>query len=146
MTESPVHRQALACAERGCPVFPCQSGKKIPATPRGYLDVTTDPGQIRDWFASHPDWNLAVATSAPGPDVRDIDRRGDAGEGFPALARLASVGLLDSSTGMVRTPGGGLHLYFSATGQRSGHLPACHIDFLTKGGYVAIDLEPEIEY
>jgi hypothetical protein len=136
MTENPVHRQALACAERGWPVFPCQPGKKTPATPHGYLDATTDPDQIRDWFARHPDLNLAVATGAPGPDVLDIDRRGDAGDGFPALARLASAGLLDSSTCIVRTPGGGLHHYFSGSDQRSGHLPACHIDFLSNGGYV----------
>jgi hypothetical protein len=136
MTENPVYRQALACADRGWPVFPCQSGKKIPATQHGYLDATTDPNQIREWFARHPDWNLAVATGAPGPDVLDIDTRGDRGDGFPALARLASASLLDSATGMVRTPSGGLHVYFSGSGQRSGHLPACHIDFLSKGGYI----------
>ena len=136
MTENPVYRQALACAERGWPVFPCQPGKKIPATQHGHLDATTDPGQIRDWFARHRDWNLAVATGAPGPDVLDIDRRGDAGDGFPALARLTSAGLLDSSTGTVRTPSGGLHLYFSGSAQRSAHLSACHLDFLSQGGYV----------
>lgn len=136
MTDNPVHRQALTHAERGWPVFPCQPGRKTPATPHGYLDATTDPAQIRAWFARRPELNLAVATGAPGPDVLDIDKRGEAGDGFPALARLNAAGLLDSSTGTVRTPGGGLHLYFSGSGQRSGHLPACHIDFLSQGGYV----------
>ena len=136
MTENPVHRQALTCAERGWPVFPCQPGRKAPATPHGYLDATTDPAQIRAWFARRPELNLAVATGAPGPDVLDIDNRGEAGDGFPALARLNAAGLLDSSTCTVRTPSGGLHLYFSGSGQRSGHLPARHIDFLSGGGYV----------
>ena len=36
----------------------------------------------------------------------------------------------------MRTPGGGLHLYFSGSAQRSSHLPARHIDFLSHGGYV----------
>jgi Bifunctional DNA primase/polymerase, N-terminal len=136
MTDNPVLRQALICADRGWPVFPCQPGKKIPATPHGYLDATTDPAQIRAWFARHPELNLAVATGAPGPDILDVDQRGDAGDGYPALARLEAVGLLDSSTGMACTPSGGLHLYFSGSDQRCGHLPACHLDFLSKGGYV----------
>ena len=135
MTDNPVLRQALACAERGWPVFPCLPGRKAPATSHAYLDATTDPAQIRAWFARHPERNLAVATGAPGPDVLDIDKRGEAGDGFPALARLTTAGLLDTSTGTVRTPSGGLHLYFPGSAQRCGHLPACHIDFLSNGGY-----------
>ena len=100
MTDDHALRQALAYARRGWPVFPCQPGKKIPATPHGYLDATTDPGQIPRWFARHPDWNLAVATGAPGPDVLDIDKHGQAGDGFAALARLRRAGLLDGAAGL----------------------------------------------
>ena len=135
---NPVLRTALACAELGWPVFPCQPGQKIPATEHGYLDATTDPAQIRAWFTSHPDRNLAVATGAPGPDVLDIDYRGPAGSGFPALTRLRDAGLLDGAAARVRTPGRGLHIYFAGTSQRSGHLPAAHIDFLAVGGYVLV--------
>jgi hypothetical protein len=133
-----VLRQALACAERGWPVFPCQPGRKAPATGHGYLDATTEPAQIREWFARQPGRNLAVATGAPGPDVLDIDTRGPAASGFPALARLRAAGLLDGAGRQVRTPGGGLHLYFAGSDQRSGHLPASHLDFLSGGGYVLI--------
>jgi hypothetical protein len=135
MTGNPVHRQALAYAERGWPVFPCRPGRKSPATPHAYLDATTDPSRITAWFARHPELNLAVATGAPGPDVLDIDQRGEAGNGFPALARLSAAGLLGASAGTVRTPGGGLHLYFPGSAQRCGHLAARHIDFLSNGGY-----------
>ena len=121
---NPVLRLALACAEHGWPVFPCQPGRKTPATRHGYLDATTDPAQISEWFARHPDRNLAVATGAPGPDVLDIDYRGPAGSGFPALARLRAAGLLDGAAASVRTPSGGLHVYFAGSSQRSGHLPA----------------------
>lgn len=135
---NPVLRQALACAERGWPVFPCKPGQKTPATEHGHLDATTDPDAITEWFARRPGRNLAVATGAPGPDVLDIDYHGPAGSGFPALARLATAGLLQDAAGSVRTPSGGLHIYFAGSEQRSGHLAASHIDFRAAGGYALI--------
>ena len=129
-------RQALAFAERGWPVFPCQPGQKIPATRHGFQDATTDPGQITRWFARHPEWNLAVATGAPGPDVLDVDQHGPAGNGFAAFNQLRRAGLLDGAGAYVRTPSGGLHAYFTGTSQRNGHLPGHHIDFRSIGGYI----------
>jgi len=79
-----------------------------------------------------------VATGAPGPDVLDIDTRGPAGSGYPALARLRAAGLLAGASGQVRTPSGGLHVYFQGSRQRTGHLPASHVDFLAAGGYVLV--------
>lgn len=138
MTENPVLRQALACASNSLPVLPCHPGSKIPATPRGYLDATTDPDQIRQWFAGHPDRNLALATGAPGFDVLDIDQHGQAGDGFGALRQLADAGLLAAACKKIRTPGGGAHYYFAGSWQRTAHLPARHIDFLAQGGYVML--------
>ena len=108
-------RQALAYARRGWPVFPCQPGQKIPATRHGYKDATTDPEQITGWFGRHPDWNVAIATGAPGPDVLDVDQHGLAGNGYTALGRLRRAGLLDGAAAYVRTPSGGLHAYFTGT-------------------------------
>ena len=136
MTDDPTLRQALAYARRGWPVFPCQPGQKVPATPHGYRDATTDPEQITGWFSRHPDCNLAIATGAPGPDVLDIDVHGPAGNGYAALVRLHCAGLLEGAYGYVRTPSGGLHIYFTGTAQRSGHLAAHHLDFRSAGGYV----------
>jgi hypothetical protein len=135
---SDVLREALDCARRGWPVFPCQPGRKVPATPHGHLDATTDPGQITRWFTLHPSWNLAVATGTPGPDVLDIDQHGPAGNGYAALARLRTAGMLDGAAGYVATPSGGLHAYFTGTTQHNGHLPSHHIDFRSAGGYVLI--------
>ena len=81
-------RQALAFAARGWPVLPCQPGQKTPATRHGVRDATTDPGQITAWFGRHPDWNLAIATGAPGPDVLDVDQHGEAGNGYAAFRQL----------------------------------------------------------
>ena len=133
---NPALRQALAYADRGWPVFPCLPGQKIPATRHGYLDATTDPQQITEWFARQGGWNLAIATGAPGPDVLDVDQHGPAGNGFSAFARLRAAGLLEGASGYVRTPSGGLHAYFTGSAQRNGHLPAQHLDFRSAGGYV----------
>jgi len=129
-------RQALAYADRGWPVFPCQAGQKTPATPHGYQDATTDPAQITIWFTRHPRWNVAIATGAPGPDVLDVDDHGPAGNGYAAFARLNRAGLLAGAAAYVRTPSGGLHAYFRGSDQRNGHLPAHHLDFRSRGGYI----------
>ena len=136
MTDDPALRQALACARRGWPVFPCQPGQKIPATRHGYKDATTDPDQITGWFTRRPGYNLAIATGTPGPDVLDIDVHGPAGNGYAALGRLHCAGLLEDAYGYVRTPSGGLHIYFTGTTQHCGHLTAHHVDFRSVGGYV----------
>jgi hypothetical protein len=129
-------RQALAFVTCGWPVLPCLPGQKIPATAHGYCDATTDKDQITGWFSRHPDWNLAIATGAPGPDVLDVDEHGPAGNGYPAFRRLKDAGLLDGAAIYVRTPSGGLHAYFTGSRQRNGHLPAHHLDFRSQGGYV----------
>jgi len=133
---NPTLRQALAWADRGWPVFPCQPGQKIPATRHGFRDATTDQRQITAWFKRDRGWNLAIATGAPGPDVLDVDQHGRAGNGFPAFARLRAAGLLDGAEAYVRTPSGGLHVYLAGSEQGNGHLPAHHLDFRSAGGYV----------
>jgi hypothetical protein len=129
-------RQALAFAARGWPVLPCQPAQKTPVTRHGYRDATTDSGQITAWFGRHPDWNLAIATGTPGPDVLDVDEHGDAGNGYAAFRQLKAAGLLDGASAYVRTPSGGLHAYFTGSDQRNGHLPGWHLDFRSQGGYV----------
>ena len=121
---------------RGWPVFPCQPGSKEPATKHGFHDATTDPERISRWWKRQPAANLAIATGAPGPDVLDVDQRGDAGSGFAAYSRLREAGLLDGVSAIVATPGGGLHAYFAGTAQASGRLPRHHLDFKARGGYV----------
>ena len=127
---------ALAYASRGWPVFPCRPGGKAPATRHGFRDATTDPEQIRRLWERQPAANVAIATGAPGPDVLDIDQRGPAGNGFAAYNQLQRAGLLDGAFAVVSTPRGGLHAYFTGSIQPSGSLPARHLDFKAKGGYV----------
>jgi len=127
--------RALAYAGRGWPVFPCRPGRKEPDTPHGFKDATTDPGTITDWWTAVPGRNVAIATGTPGPDVLDVDVR-PGGSGYQALWRLRHAGLLEVPVAAVATPSGGLHLYYPGTGQPSGRLPGCHLDFKAAGGYV----------
>jgi hypothetical protein len=136
MTDHPALSQALAYARRGWPVFPCLKEQKVPATRHGYKDATTGEQQITSWFGRDPQLNVAIATGAPGPDVLDVDVHGAAGNGYAALGRLHCAGLLEDAYGYVRTPSGGLHIYFTGTTQRNGHLAAHHVDFRSAGGYV----------
>ena len=129
-------RQALAYARHGWPVFPCLPGQKIPATQHGFRDATTDEQQITEWFGRGFTWNLAIATGAPGPDVLDVDQHGEAGNGYPAFARLERAGLVDGAAAYVRTPAGGMHAYFTGTDQHNGRLPSHHLDFRSQGGYI----------
>jgi hypothetical protein len=129
-------RQALAFARRGWPVFPCLPGQKIPATRHGYLDATTREQQITQWFGHGANWNLAIATGAPGPDVLDVDHHGPAGNGYAAFAKLHRAGLVDGAAAYVRTPAGGMHAYFTGSDQHNGRLPSHHLDFRSRGGYI----------
>jgi hypothetical protein len=116
-------------------VFPCMPGEKVPATGHGFLDATTDPDKITWWWQRDPARNVAIATGRPGPDVLDVDVRAD-GNGFAALRQLRCQSLLDEAGAYVRTPSGGLHVYFTGSEQGNGRLPSHHLDFRSLGGYI----------
>jgi hypothetical protein len=116
-------------------VFPCKPDSKEPDTPHGFKDAVTEEQRIRAWWRAEPRRNVAIATGAPGPDVLDVDVRPD-GNGWEALGRLKRAGLLDGARALILTPSGGLHVYFTGTGQACGRLPRHHLDFKSRGGYV----------
>lgn len=128
---------ALRLAGRGWPVFPCRPGTKLPATQHGHKDASTDETVIRSWWAMMPAANVAVPTGAKTVDVLDIDVRPD-GNGWAAFDRLRRAGLLAGAIATVRTPSGGLHVYFRGTEQSCGRLSTHFLDFKAVGGYVLL--------
>jgi len=122
-------------AEAGWPVFPCVTGEKLPVTEHGFLDATTDHGQIDKWWDANGLRNVAIATGAPGPDVLDVDLR-EEGSGYVAYNRLKREGLVPDPLAIVRTPSGGMHAYYQGTDQRNGHIAREHLDYRAQGGYV----------
>jgi hypothetical protein len=68
--------------------------------------------------------------------VIDVDQHGNAGNGFAAWNRARRAGLVDGPMAIVRTPSGGMHAYYTGTGQRSATITSQHLDFRAVGGYV----------
>lgn len=120
---------ALEMAAHGFRVFPLLPGSKEP--PKGVAGVTratTDAATIRAWFAADPAMNYGVAAGA-GLLVVDVDA---AKGGHEALKTL---GLPE--TFAVKTPGGGLHLYYAASDVRNSvDVIAPGVDIRSAGGYV----------
>jgi hypothetical protein len=138
-TEPTLARAAIRFANLGIPVFPCVPGGKQPLTPNGFHDATSSARVVHHWWQRTPEANIGLPTGAnTGILVVDIDVH-DGGSGFAAFERARSEGLADSWGWMVRTPSGGIHVYYPALTnyeQRSWQVPSAHVDFRGDGGYV----------
>lgn len=126
----------LALARLGWRVFPCQPRDKAPLVREWQHVATTDPQQIRAWYAEHPacNWGLACGAGS-GAWVLDVD--GPKGEA--ALKALVErYGSLPPRL-TVRT-GKGLHLYFAwpdaAELRNSAGKVGEGLDVRGNGGYV----------
>lgn len=110
----PLLDAARSLASAGVPVFPCVPGEKRPLTRRGFHDATTDLNQVSAWWRRWPSANLAIPTGpASGIEAVDIDI-GSTGSGFHAFQQARRDGLVHGWAALVRTPSGGLHVYFPA--------------------------------
>lgn len=148
---------ALHVIDTGLPVFPCKApyehthvfdarGKcticatfKRPATAHGLHDRTTDRKQIINWFS--PDsrglvCNIGFVPADAGCTVIDLD----GAVGSASWAQLcAELGMDPGTPPMVRTPSGGLHLYYSGmTTRPSAGLLGEGIDVRSEGSYVLL--------
>jgi hypothetical protein len=128
---------AAAYAAAGIRVFPCAPGGKQPLTTTGFRAATTELRQIRRWWAWQPEANIGIATGH-GLDVLDVDVH-PSGDGYGMLRALHQAGLTAGWAQTVRTPSGGLHLYFPSdpeAPQPTWARGRAHIDFRGTGGYV----------
>lgn len=124
-------------AAAGVPVFPCAPGGKRPLTTHGFHDATTDPEQIITWWSRYPAANIGIPTGRV-VDVLDVDVHAT-GTGYPALRTLQQEGLITGWGQAVRSPSGGLHLYYPADLLQPGgswSRGRAHIDFRGTGGYI----------
>jgi hypothetical protein len=128
--QQPVVGSGCSCRDPGCG----QVGKHPLGSlvPHGVKDATTNRAWVLAWCTRHPQANIGLATGHAF-DVLDID--GPTGE--HAIRTLAAEHGLHSSGPLVRTGGGGWHLYLRPTGLGNVR-PAdlAHMDWRGRGGYV----------
>jgi len=131
---------ALSYAGKGWAVIPLKRGGKIPLTPHGVYDATTDEATIKAWWLKYPKANIGVRV---GPEsnlfVLDIDNKNDK-HGSVEFARLTEdYGFFQ--TYAVNTPNDGIHCYFSYPAEFNGHtikpILTPGIDVKTSGYVVA---------
>jgi hypothetical protein len=128
---------ALTQARAGIPVFPCHANGNKPLVVGGFKAATADEERIREWWRRWPDANVAMPTGIGTFDVLDVSVR-PAGDAWGSLARLGTAGLLAGLRSFVRTPSGGVHIYFDGTDQRSAKFKNQHLTFKATGGYVLL--------
>ena len=125
-------------ARHGLPVLPCKPKDKVPATPHGCKDATTDPEQVAAWWNGVYLYNIGIATGN-GIVVLDVDINHNAGKyGDETLSEMeAQYGPLPD-TWTCLTGGGGVHYYFAcddpALTVGTGFAPG--LDYRGTGGYV----------
>lgn len=139
-TELPLPQAAAMLAASGVPVFPVAPRDKVPLIRdgRGFRDATTNLRQVESWWRRSPNANIGVPTgAASGLSVVDVDVHGT--NGYDALNRADRAGLVAGWEFLVRSPTGGLHLYYPAAEgleQRSWQAGNAGIDFRGDGGYI----------
>jgi hypothetical protein len=139
VTRPDMARIALDLAARGYAVFPVVAGTKADQlVPSWKAASTTDTEQIATWWGvDFPDANVCIDCGKSRVVVIDLDVKNGV-DGIASWAAL-SEGMDLSAAPVVRTPSGGLHIYFSdAAGEwrnSAGKLGA-GIDVRGVGGYV----------
>jgi hypothetical protein len=124
---------ALPDILHGCKVFPCSPFTKDPATKHGWKDASSDALQIAEWHKINPDFNWAVACGPSGLFVFDIDPAG-LDWWHKLLERDPAIKAAVDAAFQVRTPKGGLHVYFKGEGPSTASRIAEGID--TRGGFM----------
>jgi putative DNA primase/helicase len=151
---------ALSFARRGWPVFPCSLTNKRPLVPQdrdsagkpikgsgGVSKATCDEDQILAWWRKWPKAMIGVSVGKANLIVVDFDPRIDQSTGEEwTLDQLKAdleqqIGCALPTSLAVRTPSGGVHVYFqmpegAPIGNR-GNLPD-HIDVRGLGGYTIV--------
>ncbi|MGA2163795.1 MAG: bifunctional DNA primase/polymerase, partial [Solirubrobacteraceae bacterium] len=135
---------AAELAAKGYHAHPLRPRAKVPATPRGFKDATSDPAQIAEWWRAMPTSNIGVACGASGVAVLDIDAKLGA-DPRVILARFDRHGAPVVGTGRAeRSPDypralhgrRGVQVYFRGNMPSAARLtiPGCEIK--GAGGYV----------
>lgn len=131
-----IKEAALFWAKQGYPVFPCSPENKRPLVATGFKAATTDAQTIKRWWGAWPEAMIGMPTGeASGISVVDVDVHGEV-NGMPWYEEHRAD---FADAPIVKTPSGGLHIYFIADGTKnSASKIARGVDTRGDGGYVCV--------
>lgn len=140
MELSDLGRAALDYARRGLAVFPLAERSKVPCIAGGFKNATTDPAQIRAFWAHRPNCNIGIATGGMSGGLVVIDCDYDEARGEDGMRTVRSHEAAEGAFpdgACVSTPRGGEHIYLlsdepfdCSTNAEEG------VDIRGDGGYV----------
>lgn len=143
---------ALDAVRRGFHIFPVEPGGKTPGrmypnrpaseapwTLRWSEVATNDMGQVIQWWNSCPTYNIGIACKPSGLLVVDCDLKSGQYDGWDEWIEVAGSydpGWYTVPTFLVRTGGGGAHVYYrwpdGVQASQSGL--SAHVDIRSNGG------------
>jgi Bifunctional DNA primase/polymerase, N-terminal/AAA domain/Primase C terminal 1 (PriCT-1) len=121
---------------KGLPVFPCDG--KLPRTPHGFKDATTDVARVLSWWRRWPDAAIAIPTgSVSGLVAVDVDLRHGGTQTLEQLRR--QYGAWEKGPKAL-TGSGGQHLFFAYQDglRNSAGALGPGLDVRGEGGYVIV--------
>jgi len=120
---------AIDAARRGVPVIPCDVQIKKPKLKTPQKLASADPKRIAEWAQEFPDCNWGTYPGLGGETVIDLDNHAGKNGKAELEKWAASLGHTIPPTHTVRTPSGGLHLYFKGVAplERNGFLTGVDI-------------------
>ena len=132
---------ALNYAKMGLAVFPLVEKDKKPLTSNGFLNATTDPEIIENWWTKHPLANIGIATGKKSNGLVAIDMDVDkekGKDGFHVFEDWCKENVLILPDSWLSITGrGGYHLFYKsdfAVPSRIGWLD--DVDIRAEGAYV----------
>ena len=131
---------ALDYAEKGLKIIPLNGKSPRIKGGKSYLDASSDPVKIMEWWTEYPDANIGLAMGTNGLLALDIDPRNDGDDTLASL--LEAHGPLPETPKQL-TGGGGEHYVFRKCG-KSSRSPGAGID-IVDAGYIVVapSLHPE---
>ena len=108
--ERTIKEETLTYLANGWKVLPVRAESKEPLTDlvrHGFLDATSDPVEIVQWFRKYPEMNLGIACEMSGLIVLDLDNRNMTRESWELGEQLSVIETMQVETG------DGLHIYFT---------------------------------
>ena len=133
---------ALAYGRHGWAVFPCEDKRPLVK----WRDLsTTERAAIRGLWAKYPQAQIAIDCGKSGLVVIDCDVK----NGTPGISNFVNLGYDLTGAYMVRTPSGGLHVYYEDTSggmiRNSAGKLAQGVDVRANGGFCVAPPTPFYE-